>query len=76
MAVSNARRKCTAFQKKVERWNANLVALTSLMVALASLLRQIARVVLIVVAVVAVFYPGLLPLVAAVPALLMQIRRS
>jgi hypothetical protein len=53
-----------------------LVALTSLLVTLAGLLRQIAQVVLIVVAAVTVFYPGLLPLVAATSALFLQIRRA
>ncbi|GAA3126927.1 hypothetical protein JOF29_007770 [Kribbella aluminosa] len=76
MVVTNTRRKRTAFEKKVERWNANLVALTSLMGSLIGLLRRAAQVVLIVVAVVGVFCPGLLPLVAAGSALLMQIRRS
>ncbi|MFF0345264.1 hypothetical protein [Kribbella sp. NPDC004875] len=76
MVAANTRPKRTTFTKKVERWNANLVALTSLMVTLIGLLRQIARVVLIVVAVIAVFSPGLLPLVAAASALLLQIRRA
>ncbi|GAA1642554.1 hypothetical protein GCM10009744_35870 [Kribbella alba] len=76
MAFANTRHRRTSFVKKVERWDANLVALTSLLVTLAGLLRQIARVVLIVVAAVTVFYPGLLPLVAATSALLLQIRRA
>ncbi|MGZ0147068.1 hypothetical protein ACXJJ3_08345 [Kribbella sp. WER1] len=76
MVAANTRRKRTAFEKKVERWNANLVALTSLMGSLIVLLRRVAQIVLIVVAVIAVFSPGLLPLVAAVSALLLQIRRS
>ncbi|MFF1820458.1 hypothetical protein ACFVWG_24350 [Kribbella sp. NPDC058245] len=56
--------------------NANLVALTELMGTLFGLLRQTAQVILILVTVVTVFYPGLLPLVAATSALLLQIRRS
>ncbi|TCC51152.1 hypothetical protein E0H75_13580 [Kribbella capetownensis] len=76
MAVANTRYKRTSFEKRVERWNANLVALTSLMGTLNGLLRQTAQVFLILVAVVAVFSPGLLPLVAAVSALLLQIRRA
>jgi hypothetical protein len=74
--VANTRRRRTSFEKKVERWNANLVALTSLMGSLIGLLRRVAQVALIVVAVVAVFCPGLLPLVAAMSALLLQVRRS
>lgn len=76
MAVNNTRRKRTSFEKKVERWNANLVALTLLVGTLTSLLRQAAQVVLILVAVIAVFSPGLLPLVAAVSYMLLRIRRS
>lgn len=76
MAVNNTRRKRTSFEKKVERWNANLVALTLLVGTLIGLLRQAAQVVLILVAVIAVFSPGLLPLVAAVSYLLLQMRRS
>ncbi|NIK60821.1 hypothetical protein [Kribbella shirazensis] len=76
MAAANTRRKRTSFEKKAERWNANLVALTSLMVSLIGLLRRTVQVVLIVVAVVAVFSPGLLPLVAAMSVLLLQVRRS
>jgi hypothetical protein len=76
MVTTNTRRTRTAFVKKVERWNANLVALTSLIASFTGLLRQAVQVVLIVVAAVAVFSPGLLPLVAAVSALLLQIRRS
>ncbi|TDO44569.1 hypothetical protein EV643_11569 [Kribbella sp. VKM Ac-2527] len=76
MVATNTRRKRTSFVKRVARWNANLVALTSLMVTLTGLLRQTAQVVLIVVAAMTVFYPGLLPLVAATLALLLQIRRT
>lgn len=76
MVAANTRRTRTSFEKRVERWNANLVALTSLMGTLTGLLRQTAQVFLILVAVVAVFSPGLLPLVAAVSALLVQIRRA
>ncbi|TCC23522.1 hypothetical protein [Kribbella speibonae] len=76
MSVANTRRKRTSFEKKVERWNANLVALTLLMGSLIGLLRRVAQVVLITVAVTAVFSPGLLPLVAAMSALLLQVRRS
>ncbi|WP_327633538.1 hypothetical protein OHB24_26450 [Kribbella sp. NBC_00482] len=76
MSVANTRRTRTSFEKKVERWNANLVALTSLMGSLIGLLRRVAQVVLIVVAVAGVFCPGLLPLVAAMSALLLQVRRS
>ena len=76
MVATNTRRTRTAFEKRVERWNANLVALTSLMGSLIGLLRRVAQVVLIVVAVIAVFSPGLLPLVAAMSALLLQARRS
>lgn len=76
MSVANTRRKRTSFEKKVERWNANLVALTLLMGSLIGLLRRVAQVVLIMVAVTAVFSPGLLPLVAAMSALLLQVRRS
>jgi hypothetical protein len=74
MVVSNTRTKRTSLEKRVERWNANLVALTTLMASLTGLLRQTARVVLIVVSVVAVFSPGLLPLVAALSDLLVQVR--
>ncbi|MFI5708688.1 hypothetical protein [Kribbella sp. NPDC051620] len=76
MVATNTRRTRTVFVKRVERWNANLVALTSLIASFTGLLRQAVQVVLIVVAAVAVFSPGLLPLVAAVSALLLQIRRS
>jgi hypothetical protein len=76
MVAANTRRRRTSFEKKAERWNANLVALTSLIVTLSGLLRQTAQVVLIVVAVVTVFCPGLLPLVAAASALLLRIRRA
>ena len=76
MVSANTRYKRTSFVKRVERWNTNLVALTSLLVTLTGLLRQIAQVVLIVVASVTVFYPGLLPLVAATSAMLLQIRRA
>lgn len=76
MAVANTRRKRTPFEKKVERWNANLVALTLLIGTLIGLLRQTAQIALMMVAVVAVFSPGLLPLAAAVSCLLLQIRRS
>lgn len=76
MVAVNTRRTRTSFVKRVERWNANLVALTSLIASFTGLLRQTVQVVLIVVASVAVFSPGLLPLVAAVSALLLQIRRS
>ena len=58
MVATNTRRTRTAFEKRVERWNANLVALTSLMGSLIGLLRRVAQVVLIVVAVIAVFSPG------------------
>lgn len=75
MVAANTRSKRTAFEKKVERWNANLVALTLLMGSLVGLLRRAAQVVLIVVAVVGVFCPGLLPLVATASALLLQVRR-
>ena len=76
MVAANTRRTRTSFEKKIERWNANLVALTSLMGSLIGLLRRVAQVVLIVVAVAGVFCPGLLPLVAAMSALLLQVRRS
>jgi hypothetical protein len=76
MTVAITRRKRTSLEKKVERWNANLIALTALLVNLIGLLRQAVQVVLIVVAVVGVFCPGLLPLVAAMSALLLQVRRS
>ncbi|GAA1577541.1 hypothetical protein GCM10009742_21640 [Kribbella karoonensis] len=76
MVPANTRRKCTAFEKRVERWNANLVALTLLTESLFGLLRRTAQIVLIRVVVVGVFCPGLLPLVAAASALLLQIRRS
>ncbi|MEV8372538.1 hypothetical protein AB0P21_07355 [Kribbella sp. NPDC056861] len=76
MVATNTRRTRTAFIKRVERWNANLAALTSLIATFTGLLRQTVQVVLIVVAAVAVFSPGLLPLVAALSALLLQIRRS
>jgi hypothetical protein len=46
------------------------------MVTLSRLLRQAAQVVLILVGVVSVFWPGLFPLVAASLALLLQIRRA
>ncbi|MGC4941949.1 hypothetical protein [Kribbella sp. DT2] len=75
MVAANTRTKRTSFDKKVERWNANLVALTTLMVSLTGLLRQAVRIVLIVVAVIAVFSPGLLPLVATLSALLLQVRQ-
>ncbi|MEU8222787.1 hypothetical protein [Kribbella sp. NPDC048915] len=74
--AANTRSRRTAFEQKVERWNANVVALTSLMVSLGSLLRQFARVILIVSLAAAVFWPGLLPLVVAGSGLLLQIRRS
>jgi hypothetical protein len=76
MVATNTRRKRASFVKRVERWDANLVALTLLMGSLIGLLRRAAQVVLIVVAVVGVFCPGLLPLVAAGAALLLQVRRS
>jgi hypothetical protein len=76
MVAISTRRKRTTFVKRVERWDANLVAMTSLIAAFAGLLRQAVQVVLIVVAALAVFSPGLLPLVAAVAALLLQIRRA
>lgn len=75
MTVANTRTKRTSFAKRVERWNANLVALTTLMASVTGLLRQTVRIVLIVVAVIAVFSPGLLPLVATLSALLLQIRQ-
>jgi len=46
------------------------------MVSLTGLLRQAVQVLLILVAVVTVFYPGLLPLVVAMSALLLRIRRA
>jgi len=76
MVAANTRKRRLSFAKKVERLNTNLIALTSLMANLIRLLRQTAQVVLILVAVISVFYPGLLPLVAATSALLLQIRRS
>lgn len=76
MTVANTRRKRTSLERRVERWNANLVALTVLMGTLIGLLRRAAQIVLIVVAVVGVLCPGLLPLVAAAFALLLQVRRS
>jgi hypothetical protein len=76
MVAANTRYKRKSFVKRVERWNTNLVALTALMVTLTGLLRQTAQVLLIVIASVNVFNPGLLPLVAATLALLLQIRRA
>lgn len=76
MVAVNTHHKRTSFEMRVERWNANLVALTLLMGSLIGLLRRVAQVILILVAVVAVFSPGLLPLVAAMSALLLQVRRS
>jgi hypothetical protein len=76
MVAANTRYKRKSFVKRVERWNTNLVALTALMVTLTGLLRQTAQVLLIVIASVSVFNPGLLPLVAATLALLLQIRRA
>ena len=76
MVAANTRRTRTSFVKRVERWDANLVALTLLMGSLIGLLRRVAQIFLIVVAVVGVFCPGLLPLVAAGSALLLQVRRS
>jgi hypothetical protein len=76
MVTANTRYKRKSFVKRVERWNTNLVALTTLMVTLTGLLRQTAQVLLIVIASVTVFYPGLLPLVVATWALLLQTRRA